>query len=608
MTEGSSQRTSAAGPLTIDRLVDIAPPSEPHLSPDGSWLVYVQAVGDSRHVFSLPIGGGWPLRLTSGEHTHESPRWSPDGRQIVVVVDKSVVIMNGDGANPRMLAEHAAGNKMPRWSPDGSRIAFYSRRRGWSQIWVVPAEGGEPHRLTNVAADNEDLQWSPDGRRIAYTSIRGDDLLSSDIFCVDLETGTERCLTDTPGCFDGAPAWSPDGSRIAFLSDRDGWIHVYLMDADGRECRRITDGECEDGWPNLGRGYLLWSPDGSRLAFVRNFDGKAALMSVDTRDGNTRQISRQDGMHQPAGWLPDGSGLVALVARPDAPPDLCLLDVSGSHRQITWSLTGGLHRGDFVLPERVSYQSSDGLTIHGYLYWPRQAGRDARCPAIVHPHGGPTAQSFFTWEDPMLQLFVQEGYAVLSPDFRGSSGYGKQFRLANSGDWGVGDAWDCIAGAQYLRDLDWVDPQRIGIWGGSYGGYLVLCALSEAPEVFRAGIDLYGDSDIAESYRHGDRPGRLDLHRLMGPPEDHAQAYRRGSPVYQAERIEAPLLLLHGREDRRVVPMMSERMIEALQIESKFFEHHFYEGEAHGFRKPANRRDAYGRMLAFFDKYLKGAG
>lgn len=598
---------TAGDAIMIDRMVGVTPPAEPHLSPDGSRLVYTQAVGETPQLFRLEVGSGRILRLTAGEKAAESPRWSPDGKHIAYIAGKALIVIDADGANRRVLTEHEAGNSLPRWSPDGSQVAFYSRRRGWSQIWLIAAEGGEPRRLTSLPADNDDLAWSPDGARIAYSSIRGPDLLNRDIFTVDVASGAEQQLTDAPGCFDGAPSWSPDGSQIAFLSDQDGWVHVYLMGADGQGRQQLTGGRCEDGWPNLNRGHLLWSPDGRSLAFVRGREGCMDLMLLDLAGGDVRRLSTKDGLHQLVGWLRDGSALVALIAAPDAPPDLWLVPLSGAARQLSFSLAGGLRGEDFVLPERVSYQSRDGLLIEGFLYRPRNASGEKPCPAIVHPHGGPTGQFFYTWTNEMVQLFVQAGYAVLAPDFRGSSGYGKAFRLANTGVWGVNDTQDCLDAAAYLKQLDWVDGERLGIWGGSYGGYLVLCALTEEPEVFRAGIDLYGDSEIVESYRHGDRLGRLDLQRQMGTPEDGVATYRRGSPVYRAERLEAPLLILHGRDDLRVVPQMSERMVEALRIEGKFFEHHFYEGEGHGFRKPANRRDAARRMLAFFDRYLKGS-
>jgi len=200
----------------------------------------------------------------------------------------------------------------------------------------------------------------------------------------------------------------------------------------------------------------------------------------------------------------------------------------------------------------------------------------------VHPHGGPTWQALAQFR-PFVPFLVQEGFAVLAPDFRGSTGYGNAFRRANFDEWGHADLYDVVDGANWLKEQTWIDADHVGIFGGSYGGYMVLCALAFTPEVFACGVDLFGDSEIAESYRHGDRVGRLDLHRQMGSPDERAELYRRGSPLYAAEHVQAPLLILHGRDDIRVVPLMSDKMIEALKIEGKYHEAHFYEGEGHGF-------------------------
>ena len=227
-------------------------------------------------------------------------------------------------------------------------------------------------------------------------------------------------------------------------------------------------------------------------------------------------------------------------------------------------------------------------------------------PTIVHAHGGPTWQAFREWV-PLRELLVQEGFAYLSVDFRGSTGYGRAFRHANRGEWGHADVHDVIDAARWASAQPWSNG-RLAMYGGSYGGYLTLCALVEEPSMWAAGVDLFGDSEIAESYRHGDRAGRIDLERMMGTPDDPAQAelYRRGSPLYRAERIEAPLLLLHGRKDRRVVPLMTEKMVEALEIEGKYHEVHWYADEAHGWERRENRRDAFGRILAWLKRHLAG--
>jgi dipeptidyl aminopeptidase/acylaminoacyl peptidase len=206
---------------------------------------------------------------------------------------------------------------------------------------------------------------------------------------------------------------------------------------------------------------------------------------------------------------------------------------------------------------------------------------------------------------PFKQLLVAEGFAFLDVDFRGSTGYGRDFRLANHGEWGRADVHDVIDIARWAADQPWSDG-RLAIYGGSYGGYVVLCALVEEPAMWQAGVDLFGDSEIAESYRHGDRLGRRDLHKMMGSPEDPSriEAYRRGSPVYRAERVEAPLLILHGRKDKRVVPLMTERMVEALEIEGKTYDVHWYDDEGHGWERRENRRDAFTRTLEFLRTHV----
>ena len=219
-------------------------------------------------------------------------------------------------------------------------------------------------------------------------------------------------------------------------------------------------------------------------------------------------------------------------------------------------------------------------------------------------HGGPNFE-FGDFYYPLPQILAQEGYVVLAPNFRGSTGYGTAFRHANFREWGHADAFDAADGARWLAAQDFVDPNRIAVVGPSYGGYLTLCALTLAPELFCAGVDMYGDSEIAESYRHGDRYGRLDLKRQMGTPEENPEGYRRGSPLYLAERIQSPLLILHGEDDMLVVPLMSDKMIEALKIENKYFESHFYKQEAHGFEKPENKKDAWERVVKFLNRYCK---
>ncbi|MDH5244753.1 MAG: prolyl oligopeptidase family serine peptidase, partial [Chloroflexota bacterium] len=439
---------------------------------------------------------------------------------------------------------------------------------------------------------------------------------------------------------DTGAQWLPDGSLI-YLSDASGWFQVVRRSPDGRDRIVLTDGQLEHGDPSGGYGYAaLPSPDGGRIVHIEVHDGLTDLVVRDLGDGRppkrgrgrppktprtvvaagagaSHRVSPWDGVWRPVGWLPDGAWVAAIGESEARPQDLWLLPVPGvapdgsRPRQVTDSrpavLAAALATGAVLGSSRVTITARDGLQVESSLWRPaaatgKRGGR--RVATIIHPHGGPTAQAFRAF-NPFRTLLVREGYAFMSVDFRGSTGYGRTFRQANHDEWGHADVHDLIDAGRWVLDQPWSDG-RLAIYGGSYGGYMVLCSLVEEPGMWSAGVDLYGDSEIGESYRHGDRVGRLDLQKMMGRPDDasRAEAYRRGSPVYRAERIEAPLLILHGRKDKRVVPLMSEKMIEALEIEGKFHEVKWYDDEGHGWERRENRRDAYERILKFLRTHV----
>ena len=568
--------------------------------------------------------------------------------------DEEIWVVEVDGSRLAKVTGHRAGTSAPRWSPDGKRLAFVSRRRGWSQVWVidapVPRRGRpaneprppEARALTPAGVDVTSLAWSPDGSQIAVTAQRRlDDLETAQILLVDVATGVERTVAGETS-FDTAASWLADGS-ILYLSDADGWFQVVRLTPDGRDRIVLTSDAHDHGIPTIGFGSAVGlgpiaSPDGTRFAHVDIHDGLVDLVvrgldagpppkrgrgrppktprTVSTATTGSR-INPWDGVWRHVGWLADGAWVAAIGESETRPQDLWLLPVHGvapadaRPRQITNSLpaivASAFGPGRVPPTERVAFTARDGLRIEGNLWRPSRAtGKRGgeRVPTIISAHGGPTAQSYRAFLPFKLHL-VREGFAYIDVDYRGSSGYGRVFRHANHGEWGHADIHDVIDAGRWAAEQPWSDG-RLVIFGGSYGGYVVLSALVEEPSMWRAGVDLFGDSEIAESYRHGDRLGRLDLQRMMGSPDDPAQAdlYRRGSPVYRAERIEAPLLLLHGRKDKRVVPLMTERMVEALEIEGKFYEVHWYDDEGHGWEHRENRRDAFGRIVAFLRTHV----
>ncbi len=645
--------TTPSPNLTIEGIVAIASPSEFRVHPRDRVVAYTAEASGARQVFSLGLRGGTARQITASEKPVSDPQWSPDGRRLAFERDDEIWVVEADGSRLTRVVARPGSGSGARWSPDGHRLAFLSRRRGWGQVWLIdapvprrgrPANEPKPPRPTVVSqtgVDVEAFEWAPDGTRIAamgWFGPRNDE--ASQIAVIDVATGDTRIVAGTDSVDVGA-RWLPDGSLL-FASDADGWFQIVRLTADGHDRVVLTTGPREHGDPRLKLGSPpLPSPDGGHFVYVEVHDGLRDLIVGDlsaaappkrgrgrppktprivTAAAAGRRLNPWDGVWTAVGWLADGAWIAATGQRATSPEDLWLLPVPGvapddaRPRQVTDSMPIVLRDAfsDSRIPtaERIVVTARDGLRVEGTLWRPHHAtGRrgGTRVPTIICPHGGPTAQSLRSFQ-PFKQLLVAEGFAFFDVDFRGSTGYGRAFRVANEGEWGHADVHDLIDAARWAADQPWSDG-KLAIYGGSYGGYMVLCALVEEPSMWSAGVDLFGDSEIAESYRHGDRPGRLDLDKMMGSPDDPGRddAYRQGSPVYRAERIEAPLLILHGRKDRRVVPLMTERMVEALEIENKPYEVHWYEEEAHGWERRENRRDAFERTLAFLKTHVLDA-
>jgi dipeptidyl aminopeptidase/acylaminoacyl peptidase len=644
----------AGGGLTIESIVAVESPREFRVHPRDRVVAYTAEIAGARQLCTLSLrGSGAPAtQLTASEHAVSDPQWSPDGRRLAYVRDGEIWIVEADGSRESLVVGKPGGGREPRWSPDGRRLAFLSRRRGWTQVWVIDApvprrgrpqrdpRAPEPTALTEAGVDVQGMAWSPDGTTLSVAAqTHPDDLETMQILLVDVATGTSQVIAGEAS-HDTGPRWSTDGSLV-YVSDASGWFQVVRRSPDGKERVVLTEGEREHGEPTASAGSApLPSPDGSRVVHVEVHDGLIDLVvrplagaqpprrgrgrppkvprPVPASDaGAATTISPWPGVWRSVGWSADGAWIAAVGESETRPQDLWLLPVPGvapdgsRPRQVTDSrpavLAAALAPGRVPVGERVAFTARDGLRVEGTLWRPttatgKRGGRTV--PTIVYPHGGPTWQAFRMFA-PIRLLLAREGYAFFDVDFRGSTGYGRDFRQANHDEWGHGDVFDLVDAGHWVQEQPWSDG-RLAVYGGSYGGYLVLCALVEEPSMWSAGIDLYGDSEIAESFRHGDRVGRLDLQRMMGTPDDPArtESYRRGSPVYRAEAIQAPLLILHGRKDKRVVPLMTERMVEALEIEDKIHEVHWYDDEGHGWQRRENRRDAFERILRFLRTHV----
>lgn len=583
------------------------------LSPDGQYLAYVWQREGNCDLYVMPIHGpaelgfrdAWPRRLTfdrpaQAAWTDIPPRWSPDNRFLAYAARGDIWIVPIEGGRPRRLTEGKFGDHAPIFSPDGSRIYFVSGRGDYDALCYTTPAGDWPVALTHFDGDISDPRPSPDGRQIAFVHHPQDDLNRWEICVVSAEGGAVRHLTGAPGVWDMQPRWSPESAAIAFTSNRSGWTELYLLTLATGELRQMTNGAADV----IGYG---WSPGGRRIALSINHNGAADLYLLKVESGEMQLLRAANGWHSLPQWRSDRHWLTVEFESPTMLPDVWRVDATtGEAQPVTFSTPPALAAAGMVEPEFVTYQSSGEATIPALLFRPRAATADSPCPAVVYPHGGPTDEYARTF-DMVVQWLVAKGYAVLTPNYRGSTGYGLAHQHALHGNWGIVDSDDMLAAADYLAGLDWVDGGRLGIYGASYGSYLALLALARddrQPRRYKCGVAKYGDCDILASWAQGDRPGREDLERQMGHPSANRAGYRAGSPVYDVANIKAPLLILHGADDDRVHPKQSEQLVEEMKRQGKTFELFIYEGEGHGFLQIGNLQHFYATLGRFLDWYL----
>lgn len=584
--------------------------------------------------------------------------FSSDGKQIAFVSNKSgvnkVYLIPATGGEPQMLVPGREPENFPRWSPDGKRIAFLSSRGGQPDIWVVSAAGGEPTRVSNDKESEQGIAWSRDGRRIAYVSRRDQ---SMDVFVVDAGGGAPRRVTQDANAWDEvrwAPCWSPDGLQIALVSSKSEYYadDLWLFHTDGSGARKLTaelqvmtdpvwspDGRFlaynavkkSEFWygdmtdiyltemPSRktrrvplntfvsdlnGALHMYWGPDSKTLYFRYQYRGNWNIWAVDaTGDGVATQITNGAGTIPDMDVSPKGDRIAFIRATQLSPGELFVIPTLGGQPvQLTrWATR---YRG-LVPPVEISFRSTDGKYIHGYLYQPPKREPGKKYPGLVQVHGGgnnANGNGFHALE----HYLSHQDFVVLAIEYRGSASYGREFQLLSYGDWAAGQGWDAVAASDFLRSLDDVNG-KVGIYGGSYGGIMSMAAITRDSSKFQAGAPFYGIFDWAAAYQDADRLGKFWV--VMGhmgyKPGENPELYDKTATIKHLENVTTPLLIIHGELDRRAPFRQSVRLVEELKKLGKVVEFYHYPGEYHGFRLPANRVDAYSKMEAWFNKYLR---
>lgn len=581
------------------------------LSPDGSEVAFAWNRSGTFEIYSAPIERERIYQLTDAKERSVWPRWSRDAKQLAFLRDRGgnerfdIWLVDRDGETERNLTnEPDVMHREIAWSPDGGRIAYAANAGGKSfAVHVLDVATGEKRALTDGEFDDALPRWSPDGRRLLYWSRRDPVRTNSDLYVISADGGTPTKLEtrDADGeSLDGD--WSADGSRIAFTTNVRRRYEIAVATLDGDKVTRVealTKSIFDETSP-------AWRPDGRAVLYLHNEDAEVSIRRAFVVSHADHAVADRPGVHNSIRVGSDGDLVAYLFTGAREPWDVFVTrERMTEPRRLTRSLPASIDPATLVEPVHVRYPGTLGREIPALLYIPYAEAikGDGPPPAIVHVHGGPTSQHY-RWWDRASQWFANNGYVVLAPNVRGSTGYGRAFQEGNRADWGGKDLEDVVEGVEWLAKQRIADPKRVGIYGGSYGGYMTLMALATYPDRFAAGVSVVGVVSWRTMYDTTRGDLREYLVREFGDPARDADRYRERSPLTHVSAIEAPLLVLQGENDPRVPLSEAEQVVAALRSAGKMHEYYVYKGEGHGFRTRENMIDSVRRAGEWFDRYL----
>ena len=583
----------------------------PSFSPDGSRLAFVSNLSGQPQVWTIPTSGGFPELVTPLEDPVGQVRWSPGGALLAFSVapgggmNEQVWVSRPDGTGLRLLTPGGREtNRLSGFTRDASRLLLASNDRSGATIdaYLLDPLTGEPTARTNAPGSNGYTDVSCDGRFALLSRLmqRGD----NDILLVDLETGAELLLTphERPATFGGG-VFSPDGRTVWLSSnagrDRAAFARIRLA-PNGRPGPIETVAARDDAELS---GFEI-DESGLTAALAWNVAGRSELAFVNLATGRSRPgPALPSEIASGLVFSPDGTKLAMVLSGSTSPMDVWVFDrAKGSLRQLTRSPHAGVDLASLVKPELVRFPGRDGLPLTGWLY--RPAGASGPGPLVLSFHGGPEGQERPSFRSD-YQALVSQGISVLAPNVRGSSGFGKRFVNLDNGALRKGAVDDIAASVDYVVKSGLADPKRIGITGGSYGGYMTMAGLAAFPDLLAAGANLFGIVNFATFFRNTE-PWMAAISRTeYGDPETEAAMLRDLSPIHRLDRVKAPTLVLHGANDTNCPVIEAEQVVDHLKERGVPVKYVLFPDEGHGWRKAPNRIRSTVEVTRWFVRYLK---
>ncbi len=664
-----AQQPAAPRPVGVDDLFGYRETHDPQVSPDGQYIAYTVSSTSlkddksEKRIYMVPAAGGEAIALTAEGVSSEYPRWSPDGRFLAFLSERSegktqVYLLNRLGGEAQRLTGTIQNVESFEWAPDSNRLVLVLRgpspeeleaaankgkegedkaagsskksktQRPWvidrllfkadtvgyldrrrTHLYVFDLASKSLSQVSSGDYDDSDPAWSPDGKLLAYSSNRSkpdpDTTYNRDIWVVaadNKDKGEHPFQVTTHSGEKDHPSWSPDGKWITYVTSLDPKLfyyatkHVGVSPAEGGEAKVLT--RSFDRFATLPR----FAPDGKSIYFIADDDGTQNLCQVSLADGKiTRPVGGRltvDGYS----FSKDGT-LAATISDTVHPYEVFALPGGNltrlSHLNDAWMAQLKLSQGEYV-----TFKSKDGTTVHGYLYKPVEYVPGKKYPAILRPHGGPTEEYEAEFEG-FAQLFAANGYVVLFPNPRGSSGYGEEFCKAIFADWGNKDYQDDMAIVDYAVAQGIADPDKLGVGGHSYGGISTDFIIAQTTR-FKAAISNAGAAEMTSMWGHDEYEKEYVLE--LGYPWENRAAWDRVAPFYKVKNITTPTLFMGGNIDWNVPIVGGEQMYESLKALGRETELVVYPDEYHEFKTPSHIKDMNERYLAWYAHYVKADG
>lgn len=624
----SAQTSGVRERYGIERYLNIRGASSPQLSPKGDRIAFLTNITGTPQVWMIGAQGGWPEQMTFYTDRVDFVQWSPDGSGLIFGKarggDENAQLywLSPDGAEIKALTDDPKVRyNFGDWSHDGKRISYASNKRNkdYFDVYTMDVATGREELVYQQDGSNDAVAWSFNDRQIIVSHTNEKLSLDNDLYLVDLATKEATLLTPHEGAAQfGNVHFTPSGHEILFGTNAGREFYSLAeMDLKSKRVDIVDDTQWDLDATQISdnRGMFAYTinRDGFSELYLRELetDGKPLITVVREKSAPVKLPGK--GLISGLQFSKDSQKLAFTFSGARYNADVWLYDLkSRTLSQVTHSSRAGIPQSSFVEPELIHFKTFDGRVIPAWYYKPQPSegatqtgkGTAARLPVIVSVHGGPEGQEQPGFSS-VYQYFLSRGYAVLAPNVRGSTGYGKTYTHLDDVRRREDSVKDLAAGVEWLKTEGGADERRIAVMGGSYGGYMTLAAITLYPEIWAAAVDTVGIANF-ESFLKNTSGYRRKLREVeYGTLANDLEFLRSISPLYKVDRIKAPLMVIQGKNDPRVPYTEAEQIVKALRERNAPVEYKLFDDEGHGVAKLSNRLIVYPLVADFLDRHMK---